>query len=252
MIKRFFILIGELFLYTVNVLKKLRPPIYASETIDQMKKIGVDSLPMAALTGFFIGLITALQVGRSIESIVKGTVIYIGGLIAISMVKEMGPIFTGIVLISRSGSAVTAHLASMKISEQIDALKVMSIDPIKYLVIPRFIAFSIMHPVLNTFTICSGMLGGALIAQSTLGVSSHTYWSKAVNILKTSYILESVSKSFVLGATIAIISTFFGINVKRGAEEVGKATTMSVVISTFGILLMDYLFGAISVIIRGI
>ncbi len=250
-IKSLFEELGRFLIFTWKSIKYVfKKPYYTEEILYQMKWAGVESVLLIVLTGFFLGLITALQVGKAMESLVKGAEAYIGGLISVSLIKEMGPIFTAIGMISRVGSATAAQLGTMKVTEQVDALEVMSIEPINFLVKPRLVAFALMGTILNVFTITAGLIGGYFVATTAFEVGPALFWSDAFNVLSIGDIIESQLKAFTLGAAIALVSAYTGLNVKRGAKEVGKATTRAVVFSIVLILFLDYLIAATILIVK--
>ncbi|MDD3050634.1 MAG: ABC transporter permease [Candidatus Cloacimonetes bacterium] len=202
--------------------------------------IGAEALPILLLLSLIIGLIIALQSAAQLKRF--GANIFIADLIAISMVREMGPMMTAIIIAGRSGSAIAAEIATMKITEEIDALKVMAINPLRYVVVPKFHAITICMPLLVAFSIFVGIFGGLVVATGYLDLSPVSYASGVINSLEASDFIVSFIKSVVFAWLIVFIAAYYGFNVTGGAEGVGKATTESVVASIFAVIVMDAVF----------
>ncbi|MEM8952816.1 MAG: ABC transporter permease [Verrucomicrobiota bacterium] len=214
-----------------------------SQIFSQMVRIGVHAVPMAALTTLTIGLVLAMQSATQLQSL--GASQYVPGLVASSLVRELAPLIVAIIVIGRSGSAVTAELGTMKVSEEIDALEVMAVPPMSYLILPRFLALILMMPVLTVFGIYVGMFGGWLITYFNLNMSTSYYISHALEYIKPRDVAISISKSLVFGFLIVTISCHTGMNVRGGAEGVGLATTRSVVLSLFAVFIANAFVTAI-------
>jgi len=202
--------------------------------------IGADALPILSLLSLIIGLIIALQSAAQLKRF--GANIFIADLIAISMVREMGPMMTAIIIAGRSGSAIAAEIATMKVTDEIDALKVMAINPIRYVVVPKFFAITLCMPLLVAFAISIGIFGGLIIATGYLDLSPSSYMSGVVNALVLKDFIVSFIKSTFFAWLIVVIGSYYGFNVTGGAEGVGKATTSSVVASIFSVIVMDAVF----------
>ncbi len=219
------------------VLSFLRP-LYVRETIDQMYQIGVKSLSIVIMTSTFTGLVLALQFGH--EMAVYGAKMYTGSVLSVALVRELGPVIISLVVAGRVGAGITAELGSMAVTEQIDAMRALGTDPYKKLAATRFLALTIMLPVLVGLGDMCGMIGGWIISTTTLGISSDFYWSLAVEYLFFSDLFAGLLKPFVFGMAIATIACYLGFTVKGGTKGVGEATTRSVVISSIMIFVLDF------------
>jgi phospholipid/cholesterol/gamma-HCH transport system permease protein len=208
--------------------------------ITQSIYIGLDAFGIVALLSLIIGLILSLQSAAQLR--LFGANIFIADLLSISMVREMGPMMTAIILAGRSGSAIAAEIATMQVTEEIDALKVMGLNPLRYIVVPKFHAFTLCMPILVTCSIFIGMFGGFIVAVTYLDLNAITFINRAINILVLKDIVVSLSKSTFFAWLIVIIGSFYGFRVKGGAEGVGKATTQSVVASIFAVIVFDAIF----------
>ena len=222
-------------------------PFYRSDWIQQMDEIGVKSLGIVILTGFFTGMVLALQSAVQLQTF--GATIYIGRLVAASMIRELGPVLSGLMVAGRVGSGIAAQLGSMKVTEQIDALNTLGTDPIKKLVTPRLLAAIVMMPVLAIVTDLVGILGGNVIGVAYIGLPSGLYWRTvweqiAAGGFTLRYIpndfIQGLVKPFVFGAVISITACYFGLNTQGGTEGVGQSTTRTVVTASILILILDY------------
>jgi phospholipid/cholesterol/gamma-HCH transport system permease protein len=222
-------------------------PFYAQDVIQQMDEIGVKSLGIVLLTGLFTGMVLALQ--SSIQLQTFGATMYIGRLIAGSMIRELGPVLAGLMVAGRVGSGIAAQLGSMKVTEQIDALNTLGTDPIKKLVTPRVLAALVMVPVLTIINDLVGIIGGNVIAALMLGLPSSLYWRTVwEQIIAGGFVfyvipndfVQGLIKPFVFGGIIAITACYFGLRTEGGTEGVGRATTKTVVTASILILVSDY------------
>lgn len=202
--------------------------------------LGVEALPVVGLLSLIIGFILSLQSAAQLRNF--GANVFIADLLSISLVREMGPMMTAIIVAGRSGSAIASEIASMQVSEEIDALRMMAINPIRYVVVPKFHAITIVMPMLVAFAILIGEIGGLIIATSYLDLSVQTFVSRSIDILAIKDIVVSLTKSTFFAWVIVIIGSYFGFSVKGGAEGVGRATTNSVVASIFAVILFDAMF----------
>ncbi|MCF0234518.1 MAG: ABC transporter permease [Thermoguttaceae bacterium] len=205
--------------------------------------IGIQSLPVIMLTGMFIGMVLAVQAFPQFKLV--GLETRIGAAINLSLVKELGPVLAATMLAGRVGSAVAAELGTMRVTEQIDALASMGVNPIHYLVVPRFLACLIMIPGLTLFADLMGVGGGAFFSIKLLNVDWSYYWEFSRNMVKPFDIFTGIFKSLFFGASIALISCHQGFRCDAGAEGVGKAATSSFVLSFISILFLDLLLGII-------
>ena len=214
--------------------------------IQQSLLIGVDALPIVGLLSFILGLILALQSAAQLRMF--GANIFVANLVAISMVREMGPMMTAIIIAGRSGSAIASEIATMNVTEELDALKMMAINPIRYIVVPKFHAMTVCMPLLVTLSIFLGVFGGALVAMFYLDLTINAYIEQGINALIFKDIFLSLIKSTFFSWVIVIIGSFYGFRVQGGAEGVGKATTASVVASIFAVIVLDVIFSLIYLI----
>ncbi|MBU0561690.1 MAG: MlaE family lipid ABC transporter permease subunit [Bacteroidetes bacterium] len=239
-ISNFTILISDVFYWTLMSFfkKKLRRE---GEVIRQSVFIGVNALPIIALVSFLIGFILALQSSTQLRQF--GANIFVADLVAIAMVTEMGPLITAIMVAGRSGSAITAEIATMTVTEEIDALYSMGIDPVPYLFVPKLIAIVITLPMLTTLANVIGIIGGAVIGVISLDLKWVTFFNEVIEVLRYKEILISLVKSFTFAVLIGILAIHFGKNVKGGSEGVGKSTTSSVVATIFFVIVADSILG---------
>ncbi len=210
---------------------------------EQALAIGLDALPIVALLSFVIGFILTLQSGFQLQKF--GANVYIADLLSISIVREMGPLITAIIIAGRSGSAIASEIATMKVTEELDALKMMALNPIKYVIVPKFHAITLTMPILVAFSVLISMAAGLLISVGFLDVALEVYISRSINILAVKDILITLIKTITFSWLIVIIGAYYGMKVTGGAEGVGKATTSSVVSSIFAVILADAAFSLI-------
>jgi phospholipid/cholesterol/gamma-HCH transport system permease protein len=222
-------------------------PFYTGDLIQQMDAIGVQSLGIVLLTGFFTGMVLALQ--SSVQLKTFGATQYIGSLVSASMVRELGPVLAGLMVAGRVGSGIAAQIGSMRVTEQIDALNTLGTDPIKKLVTPRVLAALIMLPLLTAINDAVGILGGNLIARIYVGLPSSFYWQTVWEQLRANgFVLgvipndfvQGLVKPFVFGGIIATTACYYGLATSGGTEGVGQATTRTVVAASIAILISDY------------
>ena len=225
-------------------------PVYLSEIIDQMNKIGVGSLAIVLLTSFFTGMILAFQSGVAMA--IFGAKMYVGTVISLSMVLELGPMLAAIVITGRVGAGIAAELGSMKVTEQIDAMRALATDPIKKLVSTRLVAGFIMIPALTFIGDFMGILGGAYVAIYQMGIPMAIYNRSIVQMLYMEFLIIGLVKPFVFSIIIVMIASWCGLSTKGGTEGVGKSTTNSVVISSILILVSDYFLNILLFWILGI
>ena len=225
-----------------TIWQALLPPYKNDRVIEQIKKAGFDSLPIVSLVSLFIGFIFALQTAYFMQRI--GSEIYIASLVALSLVRELGPVITALVVAGRVGASITAELGSMQVTEQIDALETLATNPIKYLVVPRFLALIIVMPLLTLYADSIGIFGSFLICTHKLGISSSMYMHVTFDALLYKDLFTGLFKTIFFGMIIALVSCYEGFNVEGGAEGVGRATTKSVVASFILIIAADCFFTA--------
>jgi phospholipid/cholesterol/gamma-HCH transport system permease protein len=209
----------------------------------QMVVVGFDAVPIVSLISLFIGVIIALQGAYALQRF--GALNYVVDMVAVTMTRELGPLLTAIIVIGRSGSSFAAEIGTMKVGEEVDALQTMGLNPIRFLVVPRYVAMLIMLPCLTTVANASGVMGGALFAVVHMGWSLQNYLVRAVDALFMRDIVTGLIKSVVFAVIITKIGCYQGFKVKGGAEGVGRSTTASVVISIFSVIAADMVFTAI-------
>jgi len=219
------------------------PPIKKDHILAQMKKIGVDSLPIVFLTSLFTGIVLALQSAYQMQKLQAE--MYIASLVALSMTRELGPVLTALVVAGRVGASITAELGTMRVTEQIDALETLATNPIKYLVVPRFLALLLMLPVLTIYADIIGIMGGYIVGVGRLGVSSAMYMRMTWEPLVYKDLFSGLIKAVCFAVIICIVACYEGMNAEAGAEGVGKSTTLAVVTSFILIITADCLITAI-------
>ncbi len=213
------------------------------QAVDQMEKVGIASFPLVFLTALFTGMVLALQSAYQLQKI--SAQMYIGSLVALSMTRELGPVLTALVIAGRVGAAITAEVGTMRVTEQIDALQTLSIDPVRYLVVPRLLALLLMLPLLTLYADLIGILGGYLVGVYKLGIGSNLYMNMTWDPLRYKDIFTGLFKAAVFAMVICIIACHEGFETTGGAEGVGRATTLSVVISFILIISADCFFTAL-------
>lgn len=214
-----------------------------SSTVSQMHKVGVTSLPLVFLTALFTGMVLSLQSAYQLRLFAAEQ--FTSDLVALSTTRELGPVLTAMVVAGRVGAAIAAELGTMKVTEQIDALRALAVNPIRYLVVPRFVAGVFMLFILTIYADCIGMLGGYLVAVFKLGISSHQYIKRSFDVLMSKDVLTGLIKAFFFGGIISGVGCYFGFKAEGGAEGVGRATTLAVVTILIMIIASDALFTAI-------
>lgn len=219
------------------------PPYKKKRILEQAQKAGLDSLPIVSLIAFSLGVILAFQISYLMRRL--GSEMYIASIVALSIVRELGPVITALVVAGRVGAAITAEIGSMQVTEQIDALETLATNPIKYLVVPRLIALTLMLPVLTLYADMIGILGGWVICVFKLGISSRLYLNITFDALLFKDLFTGLAKTIFFGMIIAFVSCYEGFNVEGGAEGVGRATTKSVVTSFILIIACDTFFTAL-------
>ncbi len=213
-------------------------PFYLRDVIEQIEVIGLGSLTVVVLTGFFTGAVMALQMGMTLDQF--GARPFVGRLISASMIKELGPVLTALMLAGRVGSGIAAELGSMMVTEQISALRALGTDPIRKLVVPRVLAGFIMCPILTVVADTVGILGGWIISLTQLRVSSGVYWKAVVEGLFLEDVWMGLIKPFFLGFVIVTIGCHVGLRTSGGTQGVGRATTNAVVAASVTVLVVDF------------
>lgn len=212
--------------------------------VQQMYEVGVKSVPVVSITGAFIGMVMAIETYPEFKTF--GQENRLGSVIVLSVVKQIGPVMAAMMLAGRVGGALTAELGTMNVTEQLDALRVMGADPIRYLVVPRFLACVILTPVLTIYSDLMGIIGGWVIAVKFLEVPNSPFWHYAKASVEIWQVNEGVVKSIFFGGAIGLISCYKGFNCGSGASGVGRACTQAFVTSFISIIVMNFIFAEIA------
>lgn len=216
-----------------------RKPVKPEDFFYQANRVGVGSVPIIVLVSVFVGLTMALLTGYQLQ--IFGMVVLVPAVVSISFTREMGPLFTGIVLAARIGAAYTAELGAMTASGEVDAIEGMGIGPLRYLVVPRFLAILALTPCLAIISIISAIIGGALISGPMLGLNFSFFYDQVLTNLFVKDIVSGLVKSFLFGGIIGWIACYKGLIVKGGSVGVGEATTASIVTSISAVIACDSL-----------
>ena len=228
----FFLLAGD----TASAVLRHRPP--ALETLRQLEEVMVRSAPLVAVTALFTGMVLSLQTAYSLTRF--GAKPYVGAVVGLALVRELGPVLAALMVGARVGAGIASELGSMKVTEQIDAIRAMGADPVQKLVVPRVIATTLGLPVLTVFAIVLGVVGGGLVADLQYNISTSFYAQTVTNIVRMDDFLSGVAKTFVFGWGIGMVSCWVGLRATGGTAGVGRATTEAVVISSIGVLVSDF------------
>ncbi len=214
-----------------------------SRSMHQALAVGVTAIPVVSLISFFVGLILALQAAYELRRL--GALHLVAGTVALSMTRELGPLMTAVVVIGRSGSAFAAEIGTMKVNEEIDALETMALEPVHFLVAPKFAAMLLMMPCLTTWSDLMGVFGGGVFGVMSAGFTSHTYLEATIDALVRRDIFIGLVKSAMFAIVITAVGCQEGFTTGLGSEEVGKSTTAAVVKSIFLVIVMDLVFTSI-------
>jgi len=229
---RFFQILGRVLLWTP------RPPYDLRELVRQMVRVGVDSLPVVLLTALFTGMVMALQTFSTLKRVnAEG---FVGTLVALSMVRELAPVISSLLIAGRCGSAMGAELGTMRVTEQIDALEVLATDPVHYLMVPRVWATVLMLPLLIVVADVVGIAGGYLISVVYFGANPVTYLDNTFRFMDWDDVTSGLIKAAVFGLIIAVVGCQKGYFTRGGAEGVGRSTTKAVVLASIAILISDF------------
>ena len=230
--------LGGMGCFLADIARCLRKPWEFRLVLTQMEQVGVRSLSIATLTAIFTGMVLGLQLGNYLTRF--GAKPYVGRILAVSMLREMGPVLTAIMVGGRVGAGITAEIGSMKVTEQIDALRSLGVNPIQKLVLPRLIALMVMLPLLTILADFVGIVGGLFISVVDLDVSASFYWSSILQFVKFQDLFSGLGKTVFFAFFIAIIACYNGMHVSGGADGVGRATTQTVVGTSITILVSDF------------
>jgi phospholipid/cholesterol/gamma-HCH transport system permease protein len=213
-----------------------RAPHYPDDIFQQMDIIGVGSLPIVLLIGLFTGIVMTMQMARALEQ--YGVQEQVGQIVSIALVRELGPVLTAVLVAGRNASGIASELGSMKVTEQIDAMRALGTDPIQKLVTPRLIATAFVLPLLTIIADFVGLVGGAGIAYLFLNISNSQYWTTAWMILQYNDLVQGLIKPFVFAIIIALVGCFYGMRTTGGTQGVGRATTKAVVVASVWIFVI--------------
>ena len=238
--------VQEYFLLTGRAIRNIvRRPHYGDDIALQMDAIGVGSLGISVITGFFGGAVMALQMSRALAT--YGQVSKTGTLVSLTLVWELGPVLTALMVAGRNASGIASELGSMKVTEQIDAMRALGTDPVQKLVTPRLIATALMLPVLTIIADFVGMFGGFIIAEFFLGLSAKLYWTTVWTALVWKDVAQGLLKPFMFALVIALTGCYYGLRTTGGTQGVGRATRQAVVISQVLIFVLDLMITKIFV-----
>ena len=231
-------LLAAIFLGGQVLIHIISRPIHRRNTLEQMSAVGPESLLIALVTAVFVGMVFTIQVTR--EFIAFGATTAIGGVLAITLSRELAPVLTAVVLAGRVGSAFAAEIGTMRVTEQIDALQMLRSDPVDYLVIPRVIACALMLPLLNILAFITGLLGGLAVATTLYNIPFAVFLNSARSFLSIWDLAASLIKALIFGILIAVIGSSWGLTTTGGAKGVGQSTTTAVVTSLLAIFVVNF------------
>jgi phospholipid/cholesterol/gamma-HCH transport system permease protein len=224
-------------------------PRYFPDTFDQMDIIGVGSLPIVILTGFFIGAVLALQTASQFERF--GQTALTGDVVALALVRELGPTITGLLVAGRNSSGIASELGSMLVTEQVDAMRAMGTDPTRKLVTPRVVATVLMLPLLTAVADFIGLVGGFVVSSFEMRLNPVQYWTRAIDALAFADIVQGMTKPLIFGFILSTVGCYQGLNVRGGTQGVGRATTQAVVASSVFILITDFFLTKLMLYLSG-
>jgi phospholipid/cholesterol/gamma-HCH transport system permease protein len=221
---------------TVQQLRK--GPLERPLVTAQFDQIGFRSLSIVVITSAFIGMVLALQTAYALEDF--GGKLFVGTIVSLSLVRELAPVLMSLMVGGRVGAGIAAELGTMKVTEQIDALRALATNPVRKLVVPRVVACTLMFPLLTIVAIALGIMGGLLIAVTNLHLSANYYLRSVVEAVKYNDLASGIGKTFFFGASVALIACYNGLRTSGGADGVGRSTTQTVVTSAITVLIMDF------------
>ena len=234
-----FFTMGEIADLAVQTIRQARRgPIERPLLMAQFDQIGVRSLSIVIITSAFIGMVLALQTAYALEDF--GGKMFVGTIVSLSLVRELAPVLMALMVGGRVGAGMTAEIGTMKVTEQIDALRALATNPVRKLVVPRVLATTMMFPLLTVISIALGILGGMVIAVANLNLTPNYYLRSVIESIKYNDLASGVGKTFFFGFSIALIACYNGLRTSGGADGVGRATTMTVVTGAITVLIMDF------------
>jgi phospholipid/cholesterol/gamma-HCH transport system permease protein len=236
-LKEPFLAIQDFYILAGAALRNIfRRPHYSDDVFIQMDRIGVGSIPIVILIGFFSGAVLALQMARALQQ--YGQVGRTGQVVAITLVRELGPVLTALLVAGRNSSGIASEIGSMKVTEQIDAMRALGTDPIQKLVTPRMIATAVVLPLLTIIADFVGMFGGFVIAKYVLNLEGSQYWSTVSTALEWNDVTQGLLKPFVFSFAISLVGCYYGLRTTGGTQGVGRATTQAVVVASVLIFIL--------------
>ncbi|MGC9080369.1 MlaE family ABC transporter permease [Sulfurihydrogenibium sp.] len=235
---------GEIFIFFLKTLSAtIKRPPKLRHVLKYMEDIGVNAALLIILTSFFTGGVLVVETYPTFHKF--NAEFLMGALVSLSLARELSPVLVALLVTARSGSAIAANIGTMRITEQIDALEVMAVNPYSYLVSPRFLAAIIMVPALTILSYVSGVIGGYFTSVYIYGINDYMYWEKLKDFTELKDIFGGLYKAAVFGGVLTIITSYFGYITKGGAEGVGRSTTTAVVVASVLILILDYFLTAL-------
>jgi phospholipid/cholesterol/gamma-HCH transport system permease protein len=225
------------------------PPHYVHDLLEQMDIIGVGSLPIVLLTGLFVGGVLVLQTAQQFVRFGEATLT--GDVVAISLVRELGPTISGLMVAGRNASGMASELGSMLVTEQVDAMRAMGTDPTKKLVTPRMLATVLVLPLLTAMADLVGLVGGYIVSYFTLRIGAVEFWTRAIMALEFSDIMQGLAKPVVFGFILSTVGCYQGLSVRGGTQGVGRATTQAVVVASVTILVSDFFLSKLALYLAG-
>ncbi len=236
----FFETVGSFSIFCIRLIRAMfRRPYRFKQFFEQFERIGSQSIGIIALSSLAIGMIFTLQIINLMANFQAE--IMVGAVVGLTMARELAPVITALMLIAKNGSAMTAEIGTMKVTEQLDAMKTMSVDPIHYLVVPRVLASFFAFPVLTALANVVGLAGSYVVAVFLRGVDPGGFMDQLFQLVDPDDVFSGLIKAAVMGLMMAAICSFYGFNTKQGAQGVGQAATTAVVTSSVGILVADYI-----------
>ncbi|HEV2719319.1 MAG TPA: ABC transporter permease [Thermoanaerobaculia bacterium] len=238
-LQRALLYVGQITDLAVQTVRGIvRGPIESSLLVAQFDQIGVRSISIVGITSLFIGMVLALQTAYSLEEF--GGKLFIGKVVSLSLIRELAPVLMSLMVGGRVGAGITAEIGTMKVTEQIDALRALATNPVRKLVVPRVLAATLMFPLLTIVSNAVGIFGGLLIAVGNLHLTANYYLRSVVETVKYNDLASGIGKTFFFGFAIALIACFNGLRTTGGADGVGRSTTMTVVTGAITVLIMDF------------
>src|SRR6266849_3839422 len=232
-----------------SITNLFRPPYYLSDVLDQMDIIGVGSLPIVVLTGFFIGAVMVLQTAA--QFVRFGQTALTADAVSLALVRELGPTITGLLVAGRNASGIASELGSMVVTEQVDAMRAMGTDPSRKLVTPRVWATTLMLPLLTAMADFVGLVGGYVVSSFELRLNPVEYWTRAIHALEFSDLMQGLTKPLVFGFILSTVGSYQGLTVRGGTQGVGRATTQAVVVSSVFILVTNFFLTKVMLYLSG-